>query len=296
MRGDFSGCRGRALLVKHSSSRDDRIKRQLVERGVHITWACPVDGDPLPPCDGRYDLVVVYGGPQSANDDAPYLCAEREWIRRWVSGGGLFLGLCLGAQLLARALGARVRPHPEGGHEVGYRCIYSTAAGAGMIQVARPPRRPAGSRQLCLRALRKGDVLVVWKLDRLGNLAHLVNTVQDLSARGVGLRVLAGQGAQIDTTTAAGRLVFGIFTALAEFERELIRERTVAGLKGRPRARVRKGGRKFALSKAQVRLAQAAMAHRDTSASALCRELGIRPVTLYRSPFFTVSGAWHVAR
>ena len=60
----------------------------------------------------------------------------------------------------------------------------------------------------CLRALRKGDVLVVWKLDRLGrNLAHLVNTVQDLSARGVGLRVLAGQGAQIDTTTAAGRLV-----------------------------------------------------------------------------------------
>ena len=134
----------------------------------------------------------------------------------------------------------------------------------------------------CLRALRKGDVLVVWKLDRLGrNLAHLVNTVQDLSTRGVGLRVLAGQGAQIDTTTAAGRLVFGIFAALAEFERELIRERTLAGLKA-ARARGRKGGRKFALSKAQVRLAQAAMAHRDTSVSELCRELGIRPVTLYR--------------
>ena len=85
----------------------------------------------------------------------------------------------------------------------------------------RRTRRPAGL-DSCLRALRKGDVLVVWKLDRLGrNLAHLVNTVQDLSARGVGLRVLAGQGAQIDTTTAAGRLVFGIFAALAEFEREL---------------------------------------------------------------------------
>ena len=83
----------------------------------------------------------------------------------------------------------------------------------------------------CLRALRTGDVLVVWKLDRLGRtLAHLVNTVQDLSTRGVGLRVLTGQGAQIDTTTAAGRLVFGIFAALAEFERELIRERTRAGL------------------------------------------------------------------
>ena len=82
-----------------------------------------------------------------------------------------------------------------------------------------------------VRALRTGDVLVVWKLDRLGRtLAHLVNTVQNLSARGVGLRVLTGQGAQIDTTTAAGRLVFGIFAALAEFERELIRERTLAGL------------------------------------------------------------------
>ena len=90
----------------------------------------------------------------------------------------------------------------------------------------------------CLRALRKGDVLVVWKLDRLGrNLTHLVNTVQDLSARGVGLRVLAGQGAQVDTTTAAGRLVFGIFAALAEFERELIRERTVAGARGRAGSR-----------------------------------------------------------
>ena len=122
----------------------------------------------------------------------------------------------------------------------------------------------------CLRALRKGDVLVVWKLDRLGrNLTHLVNTVQDLSARGVGLRVLTGQGAQIDTTTAAGRLVFGIFAALAEFEGNLIRERTVAGLEA-ARARGRKGGRKFALSKAQVRLAQAAMAHRDTPRCRRC--------------------------
>ena len=83
----------------------------------------------------------------------------------------------------------------------------------------------------CVRTLRTGDVLVVWKLDRLGRtLAHLVNTVQDLSARGVGRRVLTGQGAQIDTTTVAGRLVFGTFAALAEFERGLIRERTLAWL------------------------------------------------------------------
>ena len=75
--------------------------------------------------------------------------------------------------------------------------------------------------------------------------------------------------------------MFGIFAALAEFERELIRERTVDGLKA-ARARGRKGSSKFALTKAQVQLAQAAMAHGDTSVSALCRELGIRTVTLYR--------------
>ena len=128
----------------------------------------------------------------------------------------------------------------------------------------------------------RGRVLVVWKFDRLGrNLAHLVGTVQDLSDRGVGLGVLAGQGAQIDTTTAGGRLMFGIFAALAEIERELILERTAAGLRA-ARARGRKGGRKFALSKAQVRLAQAAMASRDTSVAELCRELGVGRVTLYR--------------
>lgn len=136
--------------------------------------------------------------------------------------------------------------------------------------------------EACLKALRDGDVLVIWKLDRLGrDLKHLVTTVQDLAERGIGLRVLAGQGAEIDTTTPAGKLIFGIFASLAEFERELIRERTMAGLAA-ARARGRKGGRKFALSKAQVRLAQAAMANRDTSVTALCGELGIKPVTLYR--------------
>ena len=136
--------------------------------------------------------------------------------------------------------------------------------------------------EACLKALREGDVLVVWRLDRMGrNLHHLVRTVSMLSERGVGLKVLTGQGTLIDTTTAAGRLSFGIFAALAEFERELIRERTVAGLKS-ARARGRKGGRKFALTKAQARMAQAAMASRDTSVSALCKELGVTPVTLYR--------------
>src|SRR5262249_31284032 len=83
----------------------------------------------------------------------------------------------------------------------------------------------------CLKALREGDVLVVWKLDRLGrDLRHLVNTVHDLTTQGMGLKVLTGHGAGLDTTTAAGKLVFGIFAALAEFERELIAERRRAGL------------------------------------------------------------------
>lgn len=123
---------------------------------------------------------------------------------------------------------------------------------------------------------------MVWKLDRLGRtLTHLVNTLRDLSDRGVGLRVLTGQGTEMDTTTSAGGMIFGIFAALAEFERDLIRERTLAGLDA-ARARGRKGGRKFALTKARVRLAQAAMANRDTSVSALAAEIGIKPVTLYR--------------
>lgn len=134
----------------------------------------------------------------------------------------------------------------------------------------------------CLKAMREGDILVIWKLDRLGrSLKHLVQTVSDLDERGIGLKVLAGQGAHIDTTTPAGKLSFGIFAALAEFESELIRERTMAGLAA-ARARGRKGGRKFALTKAQVRMAQAAMAKRDTSVSKLCKELGVKPVTLYR--------------
>jgi DNA invertase Pin-like site-specific DNA recombinase len=136
--------------------------------------------------------------------------------------------------------------------------------------------------QHCLKALRKNDVLVIWKLDRLGrNLTHLVNTVQSLIDKTIGFKVLTGQGANIDTTTASGKLVFGFFAALAEFERELIRERTLAGLEA-ARARGRKGGRKFSLSKTKVRMAQAAMGQKETSISQLCQELSITRATLYR--------------
>ena len=130
----------------------------------------------------------------------------------------------------------------------------------------------------CLKALRKGDTPVVWSGTRS---AHLVNTVHDLSASGVGFKVLASQGANINTTSASGKLVFGIFAALAESERELIRERTKAGLDA-ARARGRKGGRKFSMTRAQVRLAQAAMGERETSVADLCNELRITRATLYR--------------
>ena len=134
----------------------------------------------------------------------------------------------------------------------------------------------------CLKALRNGDTLAVWKLDRLGrDLRHLINTVHDLTARGVGLKVLNGHGAALDTTTAAGKLVFGIFAALAEFERELISERTVAGLAS-ARARGRKGGRPFKMTTAKLRLAMAAMGQSETKVADLCTELGITRQTLYR--------------
>lgn len=134
----------------------------------------------------------------------------------------------------------------------------------------------------CLKALRDGDTLVVWKLDRLGrSLHHLVTTVHDLTSRGVGLKVLTGQGAAIDTTTPAGQLVFAIFAALSEYERSLISERTIAGLTS-ARARGRKGGRPHKMTPAKLRLAAASMGKPETNIGELCAELGISRQTLYR--------------
>lgn len=149
----------------------------------------------------------------------------------------------------------------------------------------------------CLKALREGDTLTVWKLDRLGrNLRHLVGIVDDLTERDIGLKVLTGQGAAIDTTSPAGKLVFAIFAALAEYERALISERTLAGLAA-ARARGRTGGRPFKMTPAKIRLAAAAMASRDTSVAALCKELGVTRQTLYRhvSPDGTIRDDGHKA-
>ena len=136
--------------------------------------------------------------------------------------------------------------------------------------------------EAALKALRTGDILVVWKLDRLGrNLRHLVNTIRDLTQRSIGFRVLTGHGASIDTTTSAGKLVFGIFAALAEFEHDLLVERTLAGLAS-ARARGRCGGAPFKMTAAKVQLAMAAMGQPETKVGELCKELGVTRQTLYR--------------
>jgi len=133
----------------------------------------------------------------------------------------------------------------------------------------------------CLKALQPGNTLVVWKLDRLGrNLRHLVSTVDDLKTRNIGFKVLAGQGAEIDTTTSQGKMVFGIFASLAEFERELIIERTKAGLAS-ARARGRLGGRPRKMDVTTLRMAMNAMEDNKSVAMEVARRLGITTTTLY---------------
>lgn len=133
----------------------------------------------------------------------------------------------------------------------------------------------------CLKALQPGNTLVIWKLDRLGrDLKHLVTVIDELRKRNVGLKVLAGAGAQIDTTTPNGRLFFGIFAALAEFERELIAERTRAGLAA-ARARGRKGGRPRKMDKPTLMMAMSALSDPKANASDVAKRLGITTTTLY---------------
>jgi DNA invertase Pin-like site-specific DNA recombinase len=141
---------------------------------------------------------------------------------------------------------------------------------------SRATDRPGLSK--ALDAAREGDALVVWKLDRIGrSLPHVVGLVGDLQKRGVGLKVLTGD---VDTTTATGRLVFGIFATLAEFERDLIHERTMAGLAA-ARARGRAGGRPRVMTKPKLKAAMTMMADRDNAARDIAAELGVSLSTLY---------------
>jgi len=133
----------------------------------------------------------------------------------------------------------------------------------------------------CLNALESGDTLLVWRLDRLGrSMPHLVNLIQELLAKGIAFRSLC-DGA-IDTTSASGELIFHIFSALAQFERRLIQERTKAGLSA-ARARGRKGGRK-PITGDDPRVKTARRMHRDheLSVAQICKTLDISRATFYR--------------
>jgi DNA invertase Pin-like site-specific DNA recombinase len=127
--------------------------------------------------------------------------------------------------------------------------------------------------------VRQGDTLVVWRLDRLGrSLPHLIATLKGLEERGIGFKSLTEN---IDTTTSGGKLIFHIFGALAEFERNLIRERTQAGLSA-ARARGRRGGRPKVLTAKQLGIARDLYEKRHPIAD-ICRTLKISKATLYRS-------------
>ncbi|MDX9806274.1 MAG: recombinase family protein [bacterium] len=132
----------------------------------------------------------------------------------------------------------------------------------------------------CISFLRKGDILVVWKLDRLGrSLRHLLNLVAEMELKEIGFRSIQEN---IDTTTAGGKLIFHLFASLAEFERELIRERTVAGLSA-ARARGINGGRPRVLSVEQVKMAQKMLADKTIPIKEILDTFKISKSTLYKS-------------
>jgi len=131
----------------------------------------------------------------------------------------------------------------------------------------------------CLKALRAGDTLVVWRLDRLGrSLPDLVKIIADLERQGVAFESLTEK---IETSSATGKLVFHLFAALAEFERNLIRERTKAGLAA-ARARGRKGGRKPSLNTKQIREIKALLRDPEAQVSDVAKKYRVSRTTLYK--------------
>lgn len=126
----------RILLVAHDdTTRDDRASRGLAERGHEMEWTCPALGGALPSVKDGFDAVIVYGGVESANSHTTneHIRRELDWIADWVAAEKPYLGLCLGSQLLAHSLGARVAPHPEGLHERGFIEVHPTDAGRAIL-------------------------------------------------------------------------------------------------------------------------------------------------------------------
>jgi DNA invertase Pin-like site-specific DNA recombinase len=151
-----------------------------------------------------------------------------------------------------------------------YRVFTETASGA---------RSDRPTLEQVLDQLRPDDTLVVWKLDRLGrSLRHLVDTVTGLAERGIGFQSLQEQ---VDTTTPGGKLVFHVFAALAEFERDLVRERTSAGLAA-ARARGRRGGRPSVMTAPKLQVAREMYSSGQYTVAAIARTLGVSRASVYR--------------
>lgn len=141
---------------------------------------------------------------------------------------------------------------------------------------------------LCLKTLRKGDILVVWKLDRLArSLKDLVEMISELDSKGIGFKSITES---IDTTSPSGKLIFHIFGALAEFEHSLIRERTLAGLAA-ARARGRKGGRKPAMSQSDVKKAAAMLKDPLITKKEVAEHFSVSRLTLNNSLGRALGGA-----
>ncbi|MFI9413992.1 recombinase family protein [Nocardia gamkensis] len=134
--------------------------------------------------------------------------------------------------------------------------------------------------QVCLADLRPGDTLVIWKIDRLGrNLRDLIDIVTTLQQRNIGVRSLTN--GIVDTTTAHGKLVFGMFALMAEYEAALVHERTQAGLAA-ARARGRRGGRKPKMTPALVDKAQRMYDSKSFTMAEIAQSCGVTPMTVYR--------------
>lgn len=157
----------------------------------------------------------------------------------------------------------------DGLEKAGCERIYQESASGGAMN------RPELDK--CFDAMRSGDTLIVWRLDRLGrSLKDLVAIISDLEARGIAFRSITEA---IDTSSAGGKLVFHVFAALAEFERSLIQERTKAGLQA-ARARGRKGGRPKKMTPEQARKAKAMLKDPEITKSEVARHFGVSRVTL----------------
>ena len=186
---------------------------------------------------------------------------------------------------------------PKTGREIGYARVSTSGQELNLQldalkQVGIPEKlifidKASGSKSerpgltACMKELKAGDTLVIWRLDRLGrSLKHLIEIVEELKGRGVGFRSISDGG--IDTTTASGEMVFNIFATLAQFERRLIQERTRAGLKA-ARARGKKGGRpKISPDDPKVQMAKKMSKNLSISVGEICSTLKISRATYYR--------------